>query len=178
MENKITIAYSTQYDIDDFKNLNEFDSNLEYHEYKQKSVEVPAIIIIALPAIRWFSKGFFTKLGETLGETTGKVISSKLYPTLKKTISSTLLKTNIVNPTLKIILNSDKDPIVNLFLKSSTKTILENNLDKVKEIYIRTLNIISKEDSKIKEVSITLNDYDITDFFYITDDHKIYQTKC
>lgn len=175
MNNKITIAYSDQYNIDDFKNLRDTHCEIQYRRYIQKSIEAPAIIIIGF-CLSCFVKGFFTKAGERIGDSVGSAISQKICPNLKKTMPTVLFKKDLKRPTLLICIESNNYPLIKIFLKANNKEILENNLNKVKEIYMKVLGIISKQNKKVKEVTITLYNHEITDFFYITEDQNIYYT--
>lgn len=173
-----TLSYNEE-KVQKIENIVREDFDLKIRKIKQKSVDEYPLIIIALvgPPIVYFSKGFFTKIGEKLGEFIGNGIIAR-YKKFKEGIVELLYdKKSSKLPLLEIILKEERKPEVNIYFRTSKQKVIIERLDDIKEIYDEVIKFLSKKSRvKIKKVCITLDETgeEIKEFYYIDENDEVY----
>lgn len=169
MKEKLLFTFSEHYSIEDFKELKDFDIDIEFGVIKQKSVVGQVLLSFTLGAVFWFSKSFFSQLGKNAANG----ISQQASVILKK-LSKNIFKKNIENPIVCLNLLSKNKPLIKIYFQPLTEEELITNFDNSKDVYNRVLGILSKQHKQIKEATITIKKDKLTDFFYITKNNDVY----
>lgn len=179
----IILGYDTlSYNEEKFQKIEKIikeDFDLKIKKIKQKSLDSYPLIIVTLvgPPIIYFSKGFFTKIGEKLGESVGNDLVDQ-YKNFKKILTGILFdKESSKLPLLEIILKEEREPEVNIYFRTSKQKIIIEKLDDIEEIYKDIIKFLKdKPGSKVKKVCITLDETgkEIKEFYYVDENDEVY----
>lgn len=163
-DDELDLLISEHYDLSDFDGLN----YLNCKHMHQKSVEGQAIMSFILAAGFWFSKGYFTRLGEGMADRT-----LESYDKLKETIITTMNKKDAPIPMMRFDIQNENGVTYHIYLKYTKIADLIKNFDLIHEIY-NDLCKKMRDIKDLKSVTFTLNNDDIVAFFYETIGGKLY----
>lgn len=159
------LYYSNHYKKSDFQDIAEISKK---REYVQKSLESSPIIIIAFVGTitTWFLKGYFSKLGELTAEN-----HFKQYQDFKNKFTNVLFRRP--KPIFGIRFQH-KDCVVRIFYKAEDVENFEKQLDITREIYNQVIGFIDYKKENIKMLTLSLDNEEIVDFYYVDLKNDIY----
>lgn len=183
-------AITLQFDRQNYEPINiyalkkrlENVERIQIQEMVRKSIESYAIIVLIIaPAVYYFEKGFFSKLGEKIGEKLGEAIgndTTKVYEKFKteaiKVIKVPKNKAQI--PTVEFRLPID-DTILSGFVKSSDEAVIAQAFDGVKELFNIANDYIIREklSSKIFVFNFDVKKLSWVPSYYINKNNDLYK---
>lgn len=130
---------------------------------EELSIEVPFVITVLLPAIYFFEKGLFTKLGENIGD----AISSDIiecYSKFKKLIVNLIMKKDD-NETAKVRFEIPYEKINVVIIGN----VLCSEPDEIEKAFNNLIDLPNKAESDIVNLS---KDIKITNMYYSFEANK------
>ncbi len=168
MINKIRFEYDNRSfkksSVNELKQFVAENDEMSTRIIKQKSLALyPLLLIIIGAPFFWFSKGFFTKMGEDG------------YEKAKKKISNVLLNRNCEKPPLIGVKLSDS-PTVVLYLKSDDEQAISKFLDSIRAHYKQIREYLKNIEENINKFVVTLNadGRHIEDCYYTTNTNEVF----
>lgn len=140
----------------------DINSDIEIKELHNKALDGYAILLLIFigPPLYWFSKSFFSKLGERCADSLFNNKSEK-------------------NPNISIKFISQDNRKINIHFKPESQNDIENNIndEKIKSAYDEVEEYLG-ENENITDFNIALNNNgEIDGFFYFDKDKNIYSSK-
>ena len=167
MSEKISVWGTSNYTREELKEFNKIGNFFAIKRYRQKSLWEYAFLILSFNVLFWFSKGYFTKLGDLVAQDSYKRFKDITYRILKNNQEG---KEGL----LGLYFYSSNDPDIKFFIKASSEKSFNETLDSLNYTYANTLKILKNERRNVSESRITLIDMRIAEFYYTTREGELF----
>lgn len=156
-------------------------ANVQVQETVRRAILPPAVVIVLiLVPLYYFSKGFFTKLGEKIGEKLGEAIGEdavKAYEFFKKKTIEVIQKPKSSQTPIVEFRFTVNHTEISGFVKSSEERILSRAFDTVEELFHTSQKYIAEKNLNLKTFAFNLNVEKLTwqPTYYITTKNELYR---
>lgn len=172
------------YELSRFNELKaRFDKvvSVQVQENVRRGILPPAIVVVLITVpLYYFSKGFFTKLGEKVGEKLGEAIGEdvvKAYEFFKKKTIEVIKKPKSGQMPMVEFRLTINHTEVSGFVKSSEERILSRAFDMVEELFHICQKYIEEKNLNLKTFAFNLNIEKLIwqPTYYITTKNELYR---